>query len=238
MKIDVQILTPTFVGTAKELDYDKNLDIIIKKDFKKEECEIFFLDSQKLYNHSNVNLDILSEALLKGTEMSKVLQSLKIDLKEVASRYEKVFVKDFASLKRHIFNGYDGKPYLPGSSIKGAIRGVAIHHLKPLHNKEKNKLELNEKVGNIQEDFFKYLQISDVPFDKTKLLNSKIFNLYRQNGWQGVWKNDAKNTEKAFEQDKFNTLYECLPRGAKSVLNIRINNDFLKLWQKNVFFFI
>ena len=80
----------------------------------------------------------------------------------------------------------------------------------------------------------RFVKISDAEFDKTELVNTKIFNL-RGNGnnWQGGWKFSGSQTDKNFNPNGFNTLYECLMPQQKGYASLMLSKKLYDNYEKN-----
>ncbi len=111
-------------------------------------------------------------------------------------------------------NGWKNKPIVPGSSVKGAIRSILLEYFldgnKPSH--------LNEKEifgdSNDGDEFMRFIKISDAAFEKTELINTKIFNLYGtasnlKGGWKHAYRGNNSTTSD-FRKTGFNTVYEVI----------------------------
>lgn len=104
-------------------------------------------------------------------------------------------------------NQFSGNPLIAGSSIKGAIRSVLFSLFRDDEDSDK------AVFGDIKNgsDFMRFLRISDVEFSNTKLVNTKIYNLFGfGDDWQGGWKHAFTRTDMNFNPIGFNTIYECL----------------------------
>jgi CRISPR type III-A-associated RAMP protein Csm5 len=109
--------------------------------------------------------------------------------------------KKFESLKEHIHNG-EGRPYIPGSSLKGALRsaifnqeirrrGTPVPRQKLITTNWKgeivakaNALEYELFGKDPKEDVFRFLQVGDAYFAKgdTVALDMKSLNIIRNGG--------------------------------------------------------
>lgn len=131
------------------------------------------------------------------------------------------------TLREQIHTG-TGKPYIPGSSIKGAIRTAffATYMIDELgaidtqrvynpnrRNKFKDKSLTSEVFGyDPNHDWFRLIQIGDFHFEPlTKAAFSETLN---QKGYKG---------EKYEIKHSLNQLVEFLPKGLKSTGSIKFN---------------
>jgi len=86
------------------------------------------------------------------------------------------------SVARHIVNPYNERPYIPGSSLKGAIRTAVLEDVRKNKNidysHDRNRsveaqilYGYNERI-NPEKDPFKYLKISDFEFENSRTLST------------------------------------------------------------------
>lgn len=208
---EVEILTPTHIGGAGENHWQNGMDFIAKDgktwilDFNKL-CKVIPVDTLTLA-FTKVDGKVTIESLLKHTSMESV-----------SSKSFNFPNPSGIELKRHIFNGMDGKPYIPGSSIKGAIASVLINYFSKKAGFEKSKDPNAKLLGGTDNSVMRYFQFIDVPFEETVLKNTKIFNLQKNNlkTWEGGWKHGKDNTTTDFKPTAFTTIYECLVPKEKS----------------------
>ena len=127
-------------------------------------------------------------------------------------------------IKAFLRNQLHDKPLIAGSSIKGAVRSALFNYFRTDENNER------AVIGNIKEntDFMRFIQIGDIEMDATGLVNTKLFNLWKDRDrdvWHGGWKNGSQSTFKYFKSTGFNTLYECVMPGAKGHGYIKFVED-------------
>ena len=125
-----------------------------------------------------------------------------------------------------------GKPLLVGSSLKGAVRSILFDYLIQHENKyevEKNLRDNKTKEtpyfgsSNKGDEFMRFMKFSDAEFENTTLVNTKIFNLQKQQSWQGGWKHGGKETDYSFKTTGFNTIYESLVPGQIGYAHIMLS---------------
>jgi CRISPR/Cas system CSM-associated protein Csm5 (group 7 of RAMP superfamily) len=222
--LKMKVLTPIHVGGTQEKHLVEGLDYI--KDGK----SVYILDQQKLLD--KLDMYILSEALLSGQKdnLLRALQSSKINPKEVSSDVFQVD-EDYGSseIKAFIKEGMYGKPYVPGSSLKGALRSHLFASLKAQNQSEDSVL------GKFQQSILRHIKIGDAFFEELKLLPCKTFNLRSdRNSWVGGWRHGTNNTTNRFTNNQAVFVYECLPAGKEANLNIRILDHESSLFQKHL----
>lgn len=186
------------IGGAQEKHWQKGLDYSIK------DGKVYFIDQNTLIKRFSV--DKYANALARG----KLNELLPDDLSTVSLRAAP-FSGDTREIKQHVKNLGTGKPIIPGSSLKGAIRSVIFSYLvsrNPDLRHNTNYIE-NNVFGKIQQDFMRFVQVGDIEFTHCTYLNTKIFNLISEgNQLESAWKNGQNQSR--FSADRFTTGYECI----------------------------
>jgi CRISPR type III-A-associated RAMP protein Csm5 len=226
-RIIIETLTPVHIGSGRDLS--KGTEFL---HFYENEEDLFaVIDEQKVLNIiGEENIDKWVSIIQKNKDLKEYLLQRKPDLvsKDIAKRIMPVFAKNYTNsqtIKEQMHNG-QGIPYIPGSSLKGAIR-TSIFTEEILSKKELAARNLKGKKGfsaeniekrlfgnNPNEDIFRFLQVGDAYFKyETIALKSEIFN-------------------KHFDKWKFkpggSQLIEAIPNGAASGFQLKINNDLMK----------
>ena len=210
---EVEIITPTHIGGAAENHWQNGMDFVVRDN------KTWILDFKKL--SKEISVDKLTWAFINRQDKSKNIESL-IQNNAVADISTKTFeYKEFANdIKRNIFNGFDGKPFIPGSSIKGAVSSILLNYFYQLNspNFRKDKDISKNILGDFNNSIMRFFQFTDVQFQDSKLINTKIFNLKNNNngGWEGGWKH-SRETNQRFNNE-FTTVYEILKPKQKSKL--------------------
>ena len=176
MEVKCELITPIFIGCGEEysqLDYFIENGFAHIIDLEKAITDLDDLEKVNeisrliISNTTNNRLNLNAKDILKSVGLNPydyVIRKIKCEIKSDSSTRVKKFIAQYNS------------HYVPGSSIKGAIRTAYLFNyydknlselLKILDNRgiklhEKGKeLEKNAISKNIPEDFFKYLKISD-----------------------------------------------------------------------------
>lgn len=220
----IKVLTPVHIGAAKEKDLFKGVDYV------SENGSIYFLDEKKILK--DFKLHQYTNSLSKG-DLKGLLRNKKL------SDYSSKIIDNVAGeigtdIKTHIKNTLDNKPYIPGTSLKGAIRSVILNIVKPIeismYDRRTNReiIKEIEPFGKTQEDPFHYLIIGDSFFDESRFINSKTFNLFQENGnWEGGWKHKRGNSID-FNPNGFTFPYEIIPPDSIAKSRIIINEKAYK----------
>lgn len=198
--IKLQTLTPVHIGSGEILK--ENFDYIKDNRF------VYILDSKKLFKQleeKGFSEDKLTNALTQGNikaivdkYLSNILVTNYCIRKIQITPNQREKFKD--GLREQIYDGL-GKPYIPGSSIKGAIRTVLMSYLL-LQQKQNG---INFKPDSILGDIMRYLQVSDVLFEDgcTDALNMINLNIRTNNSFEDTSK---KQLVEAITKDKESSL--------------------------------
>jgi CRISPR-associated protein Csm5 len=140
----------------------------------------------------------------------------------------------------------NGHPYIPGSSLKGAIRTIIFKKLfDELSPAKQNDLLSRINNSNPRKEFaseplmkelfgkdpnhnlMRLLQVYDIPFSSFELSKVFILSLTNPNGTTYGWKKmGAGMPNVTLNQDPTSLIIESLPVGGKSAFSIHID-DFL-----------
>lgn len=217
-KIKAEIITPLSIGAGAEKDWVKGVDYII--DGK----TLYHLCLEKIAS-SGIDLNTLA-SLFERNDTEGIARLLGNNLQMVSDfTFAKPSVRSSNPIKTMLRNQLTDKPLLAGSSVKGAIRSVLFKYLGNNRNVD--------VFGSMRDgtDFMRFIKVGDFEFEKTELVNTKIFNLRRdKNGeWHGGWKHEFARTDEHFNSFGFNTIYECLMPGMTSYGSISVSEKQFKL---------
>lgn len=187
--VKITTLTPIHIGNGNFLQ--NNTDFVAYKSANDSYFSI--IDPQKVLDL--IGIEHIADWVLAIENKRNVIELVKQYDKYAHPRnYAKRIITNYAhgikspdTLKECIHNGM-GNPYIPGSSIKGAIRTAILSSLakgKPLEFKIKGK---NGKISakSIEADFFgkdpncdvfRFLQIGDAYFEKESEIATRMINL-------------------------------------------------------------
>ncbi len=228
----VEVVSPVFIGAAKENDYVEGQDYYYEADY------YHFINTRKLMMLlNNHELDQYTKALISGN----VSDACRI-IKTVVSKHPHLLL--FSSyvpyqkqsiVRKHIADGF-GNLIIPGSSLKGAIAGVIGKYL--MSKNYQNQWKNNDIFGGIQNNIMRFLQVGDTMFyGNGEVTCFKIFSAdierYDVNNihGEGMWKHGRIGDHGyQFKSDGFVTAAEMISEGAIS--KCRIN------WADGLFNFI
>lgn len=210
--IELEVLTPLNIGAGAEKDWVKGADFVVKDQI------LYKLNLRKMAN-AGFDLGPLSSYFAKKDALA-LLRLIGNRLAEVSDFSMQIPVDSDNDIKSFVKNQLSGNPILAGSSLKGAVRSVLFDYLRDKEQKEQEVFGSSVKG----DEFMRFVKFSDVEFEHTELVNTKIFNLRKSEGtWLGGWKHAQNSTDSHFAQEGFNTLYEVLMPNQKSFGNILLS---------------
>lgn len=208
-------LTPVSIGAGAENDWVENVDFVADRKY------LYKFNLRKLMvDKGRIISDNMGKTSLYAAIGPQILSN-----PNYAKRFKRPSDVDGNAvnienpIKAIVKNNLTGNPVVPGSSLKGAIRSIIYKELKVNGAKEQ------EVFGSASrgDDFMRFFKISDAEFEKSKLINTKIFNLHKEGGdWIGGWKH-KNDTNTVFSSSGFNTFYECIVPGCEGYLSIMIS---------------
>ncbi|MBQ0022681.1 MAG: hypothetical protein KBT29_05530 [Prevotellaceae bacterium] len=222
--VGIEIITPVSIGVGAENDWVKGVDFV-QKDGK-----VYILDMKRIVEHG-YDPNKFCDFFLNG-DSDGVVKVLGSDLEKVAIKTFHQNVPSDNPIKTMIKNDVYGMPLIAGSSLKGAIRSCLFAHLRT--NEEGRNAE-QSVFGSLRdgEEFGRFIKVTDVDFEETELVNSKIFNLQKKgNEWTGGWKHEMNRSNSNYSSVGFNTLYESIVSGSKGVGSIMLADRVFHLFKK------
>ncbi|SFD80767.1 type III-A CRISPR-associated RAMP protein Csm5 [Thermophagus xiamenensis] len=234
-QVEITTLNPVHVGNGVFLQ--KNIELIIKNEDGERLAGV--IDDRKvLAIIGEENIDKWVAMIDAGESLVNLIKPRKPDfvLDDICRRAILMDADgyNFQSLKEQLRDGL-GRPYIPGSTIKGAIRsaifnreirknGKPINKEKVVFKDRKNRnyataAELEKELfgDGPQKDLFRFLLIGDAPFvgDATIALPMKSLNIV---GDGRSVKLDTKTQQ----------LVEAIDAERTSVFNIKLNHQLLE----------
>jgi len=236
--LHIETLTPVHIGSGEKLI--KGEDVIFHD---KTAVVISFDKVLNFYSQDRKILSLISERLSKGVSMFDVLpnfneESFKkynIQLESRArARETYVFLKD-----AHL------TPYIPASTMKGAVRTVLLQHFIRRNNEQllkelKDRIKRNDRKidkfikesvfgKNGQTDPLKCVRIDDTPFNINDLFigTAKLFDINLSGKGYG-WKRMGREGEIVDIDKATPIMIESIKPGAASSSAVYIDEYFLK----------
>jgi len=220
-QLHLKIITPIHVGGQQEKNLLRGIDYL------QVDRRFYLVNKAAVFNtESGIHPDELAGALARGDEhhLARLLQKDKnrflVPLKGTpgSTGEIKAFIKD----------GAFGKAYIPGSSIKGALRSAVAHYFCGGFA-TKNPDETY--IKKFEESLFRFIKVSDIPVGETRIYKSKVASVVEKNGrhnlyWKTVLDRKVKNIEN-FTQEGFVTSFESPRTGlVLNNCNLLIGNIF------------
>lgn len=222
---EIKLHTLSFIHIGNGEMLQKWLDFAEKKDPKGNGSDVFILDYDKLGDKIQKDGKSLAEWIkaLEGndSEFLKLFLSPYVS-KDTSLRVVEAYDKVGMTLKECLHDGR-GYPYIPGSSIKGAIRTAVYSYLVDPNMLDKIEKTFNTSSGNIfraqkevqklvndwqdaafgkiSDDIFKYLQIGDAFFQKGSEIIIDQVNLNRKRNGFAI-DESKRQTVEAIEFEK------------------------------------
>lgn len=211
IKGKLRIVTPVHIGGAQEKHLLKGLDFI------NDGSTIYFLDEKKII--AKTKIDQYSNALATNN-LEGLIKTLKLNLNDISITKSTITGEVGQDIKTIIKNALSGKPIIPGSSLKGAIRSILYNLEGGSRNNPEWKI-----FGNIAEDMLRFILVNDVKYDKSNYINTKTYNL--KSSLDGGWKHSIKTNE-IFSETGFTFPYEAICPDQISEYEIIFNQKLLE----------
>jgi CRISPR/Cas system CMR subunit Cmr6 (Cas7 group RAMP superfamily) len=215
-----EVLTPLHIGGASEKHAQKGLDYIQQGN------QVFMIDEKKLLMallEKNKLDDYSYEIAENATDVQSLLAKYKINPATIAVGGKSIQADRVTDdlLRTFVKNGL-GQEYVPGSSIKGAVRSVLFHHFskEPTFWVSGNIRQMEEVLfGKIDHNLMRFIQMTDANIDRKaiQILNTKVMS--RDKNEQVTWKHQRSGSQAQFDTTSFTTNYECVV--PKTIFNFR-----------------
>jgi len=190
-EVRAEIITPVHVGAASEKILRRGTD------FFWENGKLFLFDFSNLLKAvraKNVPLGTLTNHLAsnKIRELETYLfKTLQVDLESVSYRIIN-FSDDPGNEIRPMIRNGAGLPYLPGSSVKGALRSVIFNYLYNEINPKVNDKGMEKfLLGDYDKSIMRYVRVGDAHLqnEDTDVWYVNLFNLKNDGKqWKSTWK--------------------------------------------------
>ena len=226
--LEIEVLTPLSIGAGQEKDWVRGVDFVV------DNGKLYKLNLKKIVLNG-INVDDLTNYFASKNEAGlKSKLSGKLDsVSDFSSSFSAETDND---VKAFVKNQRNGAPVLPGSSLKGAIRSILFQYLG---GTSRDGREVFGSSTN-GDEFMRFIKITDAEFDRTELVNTKVFNLRKsRDDWQGGWKHQQTNregnsfTDGHFKSSGFNTLYECLVPKQKGYASLMMSKELYDVFERN-----
>lgn len=238
LDLTLRVLTPLHIGGSDDKHLMEGIGYLCRDGM------VYVFHPRKMLQAIG-DVDQYCNALENGADgINNLLKSRRIPI-EAVSMPPKPIVGTASEIKTCIKDGLTGRPYVPGSSIKGAIRsvifanlfaesGMSVKDAEGIKDEKtgRNVLPDDHLLGKFQSSIMRFIQCADIHFDDvdTIFCNAKIFNLQNQGreGWVGGWKHGSNSTNSNFRAEGFTFAFECIPPGATGRFRLSFDEDLFK----------
>jgi len=234
--IQITTITPVHVGSGRFLL--RNTEYVFSSN------KIGVIDEKKVLDHiGEEKIGSWVASIEKGEGLVTFLKGFgnvptlqKISGRTITLNCDNTEAKSISSLKEHIHNGA-GLPYLPGSSIKGAIRSAVFNQYirKNKNNISSNEITPSGKVtASILEksifgrdpnhDVFRFLRVGDAYFEEnsTDAIILENLNLKKDRGEETA----------VFDNSKWQ-LVEAIGSGKSTTFKLKFDIEGMDINRKN-----
>ena len=227
-KINIKTLTSVHIGSGNT--FQNKTDFVLGQDQEGNNV-ISIINPDKVLNligQEKYHIDTWVMGIEKGRSTKDVVSQFAPNAK-LEDFSERILtnwatIKDSDSLKEFLHDGL-GRPYIPGSSIKGAIRTALLASVagklqdneKPIKNSrgEISASTIEKKLfgSDPNKDVFRFLQVGDAIFSREdEMIAIRMFNINERD------KNSFWDTSKS-------QVIEVLSNDVTATFNMKINHN-------------
>jgi CRISPR type III-A-associated RAMP protein Csm5 len=224
-EVAIEIITPVHVGGASEKIMRRGVDFF----YRENRLMLFnFSDMLRVIMAKNVGIETVTNLLADNRvrELENyILSTLRVQSGDFTYKELKM-TKDPGNEIRPLIRNGTGQPYIPGSSIKGALRSVIFNNLYGATNAQHSDIkdfDDSKILGNFDRSIMRFIRVGEPVFSNNDTVIDKIdlFNLYKnKNDRLSDWESDWKNG--------FNLWVEYLKPGTKSTFRLNIALPLIK----------
>lgn len=228
----METLTPVHIGSGVFLQRDIEYLRVHTNSGNSSFTRLGIIDEAKVLEIIGTeNVDKWLSIIENRDNLYAYLKSRKPDLKlaDVSSRTIHCYTenKQCLTLKEQIHDGCE-RPYIPGSSIKGAIRSALLNQIILANGKRikedeikifkgqfsANTLEKKIFGNNPNSDIFRYFQVGDALFDKNTTVGLRLCCL-----------NIVSNGDETILDQKSAQLVETIGADVKAFFSIKLDSE-------------
>ncbi len=204
--VKLTVRSPLHIGAGIDKSWVRGFDFIESKG------KVWIIDKNKLFEQFEdeklLNLYLNKTKNGRWYDVEKFLTE-NFELEDISLYSFKHSGGSLTNEIRTLTRDGEGRAYIPGSSLKGAITSAIFHYIWDSTNpKGYNKFINNDLLGSFGESLMRYIRPSDVamPPNATEINNVALFNLYRDGS---TWESDFKDGFKvSVEHFKVNTMHQ------------------------------
>lgn len=229
--VKIETLTPVHIGSGNLLQ--NNIDFVIER--KDGDSFIYKIDDRKVLNLIGVeNIDKWIAMIEKKEPAFNFFKqhSSYSSYKDFSNQRVTCFannIKPNDTIKEIVYNGM-GLPYIPGSSIKGAIRtsilAALTKNMKDLDdiiflknrfgqfvtNRMGNNIVSGEAIekelfgNNPNSDIFRFIRVGDAYFDNQSVIATKMINLNIRVNKDSLWDESKPQIIEAIAEEEHTNI--------------------------------
>jgi hypothetical protein len=147
--IEITVLSPLSIGAGAERDWVKGMDFVVK------DGKAYLLNLKKM-QHEGVNIESLTTHFA-DKNADAVLKLIAGKLDAVSDRIIDLPASSDNDIKSFIKNELSGKPIIPGSSLKVAVRSVILDYLLGNDATKKALFSIHELFNIINGHTYDYI---------------------------------------------------------------------------------
>ena len=220
--IELEVITPLSIGSGNDNEWVPGADFVMN------DGKVYVLDIQKAVTNGVIDIkgiEQLTNLFVKSDERG-IINLFGKNLDKGTKYVFKLPVSTSNPIKAFLRTQLYDKPIVAGSSLKGAVRSALFNYLR---TSERDNVSVFGTM-NDGTDFMRFIHVSDIELPATVLVNTKLFNLRKVDGyWRGGWKHKRDETTERFQPNGFNTLYECVEPRKKGYGTINISSNAFDL---------
>lgn len=222
--LEINLLTSVHVGAGNDKLWLKNIDYFLQN------RQVMVVDQNALFQlllntpgkgHESA-LDEYSQ-LLAGNKIDGISDFLiekEIDMVAVAKHQLSYPENEPATEIRSLIRTGTGIPYLPGSSIKGALRSVIFNYLYQTSPSRNFKGIDDQILGRFEKSVMRFIRPFDVQIPNSKVVNIDLLNLYSEgDDWESDYKDSFSISAEVYESDTALPFRLSISEGFIALLN-------------------
>jgi len=222
-KVKLETLTPVHVGSGVFLQKGSDFITFNEDGYKM----LGVIDEQKVFNligKEERNIQQWVVCIERKGDIMQLINNLSAG-HHSPNDYCKRTIQDFSkidcpSLKEYIHDGM-GHPYIPGSSLKGAIRTAILATVMKgfIRNNRVINVNTTEQAvfGETQNSVFRFLKVGDAIFKNGCEEATRLINLNIRPSYPSL-KDESKSQ-----------LVECIGPESSTEFNIKLEEDYNKM---------
>lgn len=197
--VKLRVLSPVHIGAGPDKSWQRGFDFVERG------TKVYVLDNQRLIESmSEQLLKNYTDTLTRGKwgDVDKLLKE-HVDLPKVAAQVFEYEGKPLSNEIKPLQRDGRGRPYIPGSSLKGAIVSAVFHYLhKHVGPERYNRFINKDLLGDFDQSIMRFIRPTDVEIAGTGLSHVSLFNLYADgSAWESDWKDGFQINLEHFETD-------------------------------------